>query len=204
MPRISPGRPRARGRGRRDSERPQRTRSSSSLGSRRAPAPRSRSAARRARTGTDRSSARPGATVARMASRAPARRRPPPRGAPAPCGPGRPALRHVYLDPAVLNHDGEGLHRLVGRKAQRAAAADVELRPVPRADDDALLGVELALGERAVIMGTAVLDRAILAVEVVDADRDLARANDLQTPVGAHPPEPRRPTPRATGAPAGA
>ena len=72
--------------------------------------------------------------------------------------------------------------RLVGRQGQRATAADVEPGPVPRAHDYAFLWIEVALGERPVVVGAAVLDGAELAVEVEDADRDGARSNDLHRP----------------------
>ena len=39
--------------------------------------------------------------------------------------------------------------------------------------------VEVALAERAVVVRAAVLERAVLAVQVVDAERDRARVDDL-------------------------
>ena len=50
--------------------------------------------------------------------------------------------------------DGE-----VGRQGQRLAGAHIELGPVPRTHDHALVGLEVALRERAVIVAAAILDR---------------------------------------------
>src|SRR5215510_6447858 len=60
--------------------------------------------------------------------------------------------------------------------------ADLDPRAVPRAHGNALLGVEVALAEGAVVVGAAVLERAVAAAEVVDADGDLARVHDLDCP----------------------
>jgi hypothetical protein len=73
-----------------------------------------------------------------------------------------------HLDQAVLDEDFEGLHGLVGRKAQRPTGAHVELGAVPRADGDAGLDVEVTLRERPVVMRAAILDRVVVAVQVVD------------------------------------
>jgi hypothetical protein len=50
---------------------------------------------------------------------------------------------------------------------------------VARTDRDSLFGVEVALRERPVVVRAAILDRAEPASEVVDADRELARPDDL-------------------------
>src|SRR4029450_9781991 len=57
--------------------------------------------------------------------------------------------------------------------------ADVEVRAVTGADHDALLEIELALAERPVVVRAAVFERAEAAPEVVAADRDPARVDDL-------------------------
>ena len=83
---------------------------------------------------------------------------------------------------AVLHPDGKGLNRDVGGQRAWAARADLEFRAVSRADDDAALLVEIALGERAVVVGAAILDRAELALHVEDADGEIALAHDLHRP----------------------
>src|SRR5437868_530609 len=66
-------------------------------------------------------------------------------------------LGNVEHDDPVLDADGEGPHGEVGRQRQRAAGVKVELRAVARADRDAVLVVPVALAERAVVMGAAIL-----------------------------------------------
>jgi hypothetical protein len=89
-------------------------------------------------------------------------------------------LGDLDLDRAVLVYvHREGVHRQEGGKRERPAGADVELRPVPRTDHDPLVGIELSFGERTVVVGAAVLDRAQLPVDVEDADQQIARADDL-------------------------
>src|SRR5207248_4080782 len=73
----------------------------------------------------------------------------------------------------------DGEHR---RQRQRPARADVDMRAVARADGVALVRIELPLAKRAVVVGTAILDRAVLAAEVVDPDRDLPRVDELHRP----------------------
>ena len=77
---------------------------------------------------------------------------------------------NLQLDGPVLDADGKGLDGKVGGQGTRAAGAQVEQRAVARAFDGAGVGVERALGERAVVVGAAVLDRVQLAVAVEDAD----------------------------------
>ena len=48
-----------------------------------------------------------------------------------------------------------------------------------RADRDALGGLEVALAERPVVVRAAVLEGEVLAVAVVDPERELAGADDL-------------------------
>src|SRR4029450_356002 len=70
-------------------------------------------------------------------------------------------------------------HRLVGRQRQGLAAADVEVRTVAGADDHPRLRVVLALAERPLVVGAAILDREVRPVEVIDADRDEPGRDDL-------------------------
>src|SRR5215203_4652353 len=70
----------------------------------------------------------------------------------------------------VLDRYRERLHRLKSRKRLRPAGAEVEEGAVARALDGAGGRVELALGQRPVVMRAAVLDRVQPAVAVEDAD----------------------------------
>ena len=56
--------------------------------------------------------------------------------------------------------------------------------PIYFADPErhAFVRLEVALCKRAVVVGTAILDRAVLAAEVVDPDRDLPRMDELHRP----------------------
>src|SRR5207248_10337298 len=65
------------------------------------------------------------------------------------------------------------LDRLVRRKRERLAGAEIEARPVARALHGARLLVELALHQRPVVVRAAVLDRVDLAVAVEDADLEV-------------------------------
>src|ERR1700755_125790 len=69
-------------------------------------------------------------------------------------------------------HDGgrERLHRLESGERPRPAGGQVEEGAVTGALDGARGLVELALGERAVIVRAAVLDRVDRAVAIEDAD----------------------------------
>jgi hypothetical protein len=51
---------------------------------------------------------------------------------------------------------------------------------MPGADDPAQILVPVALAERAVVVRAAVLDREQLAAAVVDADEEVAEADDLR------------------------
>src|SRR4051812_14535831 len=70
----------------------------------------------------------------------------------------------------VLDGHGKGLHRSIGGGRLRPAGGQVEERAAARALDRAGGLVERALGERAVVVRTAVLDRVELPVAVEDAD----------------------------------
>src|SRR4051795_3249383 len=82
------------------------------------------------------------------------------------------AIRSIDLqeDLVVLDCDLKSLHRSIGGKRLRPAARQIEERAVPRALDRAGASVELALGEGAVVVRAAVLDRIERAVAVEDAD----------------------------------
>ena len=79
----------------------------------------------------------------------------------------------------MLDDDGERLHREDGRQRQRHSSPNVDVRAVPRTDRDAVVEVELALAEGPVVVRAAILERVQLAVQVVDADGDRARVDDL-------------------------
>src|SRR5512133_992888 len=83
------------------------------------------------------------------------------------------------LDHPVLHLDGKGLDGRNRRQRERPPSADLDPGAVPGTDRVPLLDVEVALAERAVVVRTAILDRAEAPGEVVDADRDLARVDDL-------------------------
>ena len=67
-------------------------------------------------------------------------------------------LVNLQLDRVVLDDDGERVDGDVGGQGHRLAGAQVEQRAVARALDGALVLVELALGERPVVVRAAVLD----------------------------------------------
>jgi hypothetical protein len=59
-----------------------------------------------------------------------------------------------YDDPndAVLDLDLEGVHGDVRREGERSPRPHVEAGPVPRADGDALVGLEVALAKGPVVV----------------------------------------------------
>src|SRR5262249_61589891 len=64
------------------------------------------------------------------------------------------------------------------RQGQRAGRADVDVRPVSRAAGDAVVAVEVALAAWPVVVRAAVLERVVLAVQVVVADRERPGVDD--------------------------
>src|SRR3954451_11586029 len=78
----------------------------------------------------------------------------------------------LQSDGVVLDRNREHLDGLESGERLRPAGGEVEEGAVARALDRAGSGVELALGERAVVVGAAVLDRVVGAVAVEDADLD--------------------------------
>src|SRR5437763_4388988 len=87
----------------------------------------------------------------------------------------RPDFRRISgnldLEDPVFHPHGKRVDRLDRRKGQRAPGADVDVRTVPRTDRDPFLRVEVALAERTVVVRAAVLERVVLAIEVVDPER---------------------------------
>src|SRR3954454_21532759 len=76
----------------------------------------------------------------------------------------------LQSDGVVLDRNRERLDGLEGGERLRPAGGEVEEGAVTRALDGAGGGVELALGQRAVVVGAAILDRVVGAVAVEDAD----------------------------------
>src|SRR4051794_7206383 len=82
------------------------------------------------------------------------------------------AIRSVDLhsNHAVLDGDREGLDRHVRRQVQGLSGAQIEARAVTRALDHAVLLVELAVHQLAVVVRAAILDGEDLAAAVDNAD----------------------------------
>src|SRR3954451_17087358 len=76
----------------------------------------------------------------------------------------------LQSDGVVLDRNRERLDGLESGERLRPAGGEGEEGVVTRALDGAGGGGELALGERAVVMGAAVLDRVVGAVALEDAD----------------------------------
>ena len=94
-------------------------------------------------------------------------------------GVSRVARQEIDDDDAVLAHaDRERLDREVGRERQGAARLDVEASTVPRAHGDPFVTVEIALAQRAVVVGASILEREQVAAAVVDADREQGVGSD--------------------------
>ena len=89
------------------------------------------------------------------------------------CGHG---LVDLQGDGVVLDGRRERLHRSIGGERLRPAGGQVEEGAVTGALDGAGRGVELALGERPVVVRAAILDRVERAVAVEDADLGARRA----------------------------
>src|SRR6476469_7908001 len=73
-------------------------------------------------------------------------------------------------DRVVLDGHRERSHRSIGGERLGPAGGQVEERAVAGALDGAGRGVELALGQRPVVVRAAVLDRVERSVAVEDAD----------------------------------
>src|SRR5262249_7834284 len=86
------------------------------------------------------------------------------------------------LDDAVLDAHGKRVDGEVGRQRQRPTRADVEPRAVARADNDALVGLPVALAQWSVVVRAAVLEGKELAAAVVHADLDQPGRHDLDRP----------------------
>src|SRR6476661_11069510 len=88
-------------------------------------------------------------------------------------------LLHLHLDDVVFDDDGKRLDGYVGRKRLGLSGPKIEQGSVPRALDGALLEVDLALGQRAVVVRAAILDGEIVAIAVEDADLGVLPFDDL-------------------------
>src|SRR3954452_13646597 len=86
----------------------------------------------------------------------------------------------LQLDDVVLDSDREGVHGDVGGQCLRLARAQIEQRSVTRAFDGAVLGIQLPLGERTVVVRAAVLEGEELAVAVEDADLEVLPLDDAR------------------------
>src|SRR3954451_7088782 len=87
-------------------------------------------------------------------------------------------LLDLQLDHVVLDEDVERVDGDVGGQRQRPPGPQVEARAVARTLHGALLLVELALGQRAVVVRAPVLDGQQLACAVEDADLEILPLDD--------------------------
>src|SRR3954451_4414496 len=92
------------------------------------------------------------------------------------------AMRSVdlQLDGVVLDANREGVHGDVGGQGQRLSRPQIEQRSVAGALDGAVLGVQLPLGERTIVVRAAILEREQLAVAVEDADLEVLPLDDAR------------------------
>src|SRR3954452_22896490 len=92
------------------------------------------------------------------------------------------AMRSVdlQLDDVVLDSDREGVDGDVGGQGLRLARPQIEQRSVAGALDGAVLGIQLPLGERTIVVRAAVLDGEQLAVAVEDADLEVLQFHDAR------------------------
>src|SRR5215211_3595508 len=92
------------------------------------------------------------------------------------------AMRSVdlQLDDVVLDHDREGVDRDIGGQGLRLSGPQIEERSVAGTLDGAVLRIELPLGQRAVVVRAAVLERVDLAVAVEDADLEVLPLHDAR------------------------
>src|SRR3954466_9282517 len=90
------------------------------------------------------------------------------------------AIRSVDLhsNHAVLDQHREGVDRHVRRQVQGLSGAQIEARAVARALDHAVLLVELAVHQLAVVVRAAVLDGEDLATAVDDADLEVLELDE--------------------------
>src|ERR1044072_7991117 len=85
------------------------------------------------------------------------------------------AIRSVDLhsNHAVLDEHREGVDGHVRRQVQGLSGTQIEPRPVTGTFDRAIVLVELALDQLAVVVRTAILDGEELAAAVDDADLEI-------------------------------
>src|SRR5882757_1068240 len=93
-----------------------------------------------------------------------------------PPGHNRPLLAcvhvdNVFFDPYLESRDIDG-----GGWAEQLAAANAELREVPRAFDD--VSIDVAVGERRFVVGAPVTSREVLTIHVEYRDRRVRRNCD--------------------------
>src|SRR5262245_10959257 len=96
------------------------------------------------------------------------------------------AIRSVDLhsNHAVLDEHREGVDGHVRRQVQGLSGPQVEARAVPRALDRAVVLVELAFDELAVVVRAAILDREDLATAVDHADLEILVLEEPLLPGG--------------------
>src|SRR5689334_1356473 len=82
-------------------------------------------------------------------------------------------LLHLQLDQAALDADGKGVDGNVGGEVLRLPRSKVEPRAMPWALDPTARLVQLALGERPVVVRAAVLDGVQVATAVEDPDLEV-------------------------------
>src|ERR1700709_2583739 len=87
-------------------------------------------------------------------------------------------LLNLQLDHVVLDPDVERLDGGVGGQGLGRSGAYIEDGAVARALDRAAVGIELPVGERAVVMGAAVLDRTEGAVAVEEPALEVLPLDD--------------------------
>src|SRR5215211_2407750 len=90
------------------------------------------------------------------------------------------SLVDLQLDDVVLDHDREGVDRDIGGQGLRLAGPQIEERSVAGALDGAVVGIELTLGERPVVVRAAVLEGVDLAVAVEHADLEVLPFHDAR------------------------
>src|SRR4051812_5904941 len=88
-------------------------------------------------------------------------------------------LLDLQLDQIAGDDHRKGVHRLVRGQGLGSAGLEIEERAVAGALDLARIGVEGALGERAVVVRAAVLDGVQIAVAVEDADLEILVLDQL-------------------------
>src|SRR5581483_4108098 len=76
----------------------------------------------------------------------------------------------------------EPSHHRPDARVEHQSTVTLTTPSTARADGDALVGIPVALAQRAVVVRAAVLDRVVLACDVVHADGERTGAHDLHPP----------------------